>query len=125
MGRVAALVNGMGGSYVVQSSNATTMAQIRDSPVVLIGAYNNEWTQRLLKPLRFHFSSHPDEQIVDGMNPGRRWIRDLSHPYSETPDYALVARFRNPSTDSMVVVVAGLQRNGTDAAAQFITSPVA
>jgi hypothetical protein len=122
MGRVAALVNGMGGSYTIQSSNATSLAQIRESPVVLIGAYNNDWTQRLLGPLRFHFSAHPGEQIVDGAQPGRHWVRDLDRPYSESPDYAIVARFRNLSTDSMVVVVAGLQRYGTDAASQFIIS---
>jgi len=123
MGRVAALVNGMGGSYAVQSSNTTSMAQIRESPVVLIGAYNNDWTQRLMMPLRFHFSPHPDEEIVDGARPGRHWGRDLTRPYSESPDYAIVARFRNPSTDSIVVVVAGLQRYGTDAASQLITAP--
>jgi hypothetical protein len=44
-------------------------------------------------------------------------------PYSDTGDYALVARFRDPNTDSTVVVVAGLGRNGSEAAALFITSP--
>jgi hypothetical protein len=34
-----------------------------------------------------------------------------------------VARFRNPATDSWVVVLAGIGRNGTEAAAQFATSP--
>ena len=46
----------------------------------------------------------------------------MSRPFSDSPDYALVARFRNPSTDSMVVVIAGVQRFGTDAASQFATS---
>jgi hypothetical protein len=33
-----------------------------------------------------------------------------------------VARFRDPTIDGWVVVVAGLGRNGTEAAAQFATS---
>jgi hypothetical protein len=99
-----------------------TLDQIRQHPVVLIGAYNNNWTRRLLDPLRFHFSAQPDEAIVDTWHSGVRWLRDASKPFDNTPDYGLVARFRNPSTDSMVVVVAGLQRYGTDAASQFAVS---
>ncbi|WP_353072480.1 hypothetical protein [Tunturiibacter gelidiferens] len=123
MGRVAALLNAKENDYRVQSSASTTLAQIRESPVVLIGAYNNEWTQRLLLPLRFHFNGEPNEQIVDALQPSKYWARDKSKPYSDSPDYALVVRFRNPSTDSFVVVAAGLQRYGTDAASQFIVSP--
>ncbi|NYF53626.1 hypothetical protein [Tunturiibacter gelidoferens] len=123
MGRVAALLNAKENDYRVQSSASTTLAQIRESPVVLIGAYNNEWTQRLLLPLRFHFNAEPNEQIVDALQPSKYWARDKSKPYSDSPDYALVVRFRNPSTDSVVVVAAGLQRYGTDAASQFIVSP--
>jgi hypothetical protein len=123
MGRVAALLNAKENDYRVQSSASTTLAQIRESPVVLIGAYNNEWTQRLLLPLRFHFNAEPNEQIIDALQPARSWARDKSKPYSDSPDYALVVRFRNPSTDSVVVVAAGLQRYGTDAASQFIVSP--
>lgn len=122
MGRVAALLNVRGGSYRVQAAANTTMAQIREDPTVLVGAYNNEWTYRLAEPLRFHFAPHPDERIVDAQNPKLSWSRDRSKPFGDSPDYALVARFRNPSTDSIVVMIAGLQRFGTDAASQFATS---
>lgn len=122
MGRVAALLNAHGGSYRVQAAAYTTIAQIREDPTILIGAYNNQWTYRLAEPLRFHFSSHPDERIIDAQNSKRFWSRDRSKPFGDSPDYALVARFRNPSTDSIVVMIAGLQRFGTDAASQFATS---
>jgi hypothetical protein len=122
MGRVAALLNARGGSYRVQPVAYTTLAQIRENPTVLVGAYNNDWSLRLVEPLRFHFAQHPDERIVDAQDPKRSWTRDISKPFSDGPDYAVVARFRNPSTNSMVVVIAGLQRFGTDAASQFATS---
>jgi hypothetical protein len=122
MGRVAALLNSRGGEYRVQSAASTTLAQIRENPTVLVGAYNNDWTYRMVEPLRFHFTRHPEERILDAQSPGRFWERDHSKPFSDTPDYALVARFRNPSTDSLIVVLAGLQRFGTDAASQFATS---
>lgn len=122
MGRVAALLNARGGSYRVQAAAFTTMAQIREDPTVLVGAYNNQWTYRLAEPLRFHFAPHPDERIIDAQDSKRSWARDRSKSFGDSPDYALVARFRNPSTDSVVVMIAGLQRFGTDAASQFATS---
>lgn len=54
MGRVAALVNVLNADYRIQSATETTLAQIRESPAVFVGAYNNLWSQRLLAPLRFH-----------------------------------------------------------------------
>ena len=57
------------------------------------------------------------------MDPQKSWERDPSVPYSSADDYALVARFRDPTIDGWVMVSAGLGRNGTEAAAQFVTSP--
>lgn len=110
MGRVAALLNARGGSYRVQPASSTTLAQIRENPTVLVGAYNNEWTYRMISPLRFHFTAHPEERIVDTQDPSRSCARDRSKPFTDAPNYALVARFRNPSTDSLVIVIAGIQR---------------
>jgi hypothetical protein len=91
--------------------------------VILLGGYNNQWTLRLIEPLRFHFVPNADEVIVDRMQPQAHWSRDGSLPYSSADDYALIARFRDASTDGWVIVFAGLGRNGTEAAAQFATSP--
>jgi hypothetical protein len=101
----------------------TTLTDLREHSIALIGAYNNQWTIRLLAPLRFHFLPDPQARIVDGMNPAIGWERDQSVPYSSADDYAIVARFRDPNVDGWVVALAGLGRNGTEAAAQFATSP--
>jgi hypothetical protein len=78
---------------------------------------------RLLQSQRFQFTPEPVESIVDQMQPQAHWSRDKSLPYSSTDDFALVARYRDATTGSWVVVLAGLGRNGTEAAAQFATSP--
>jgi hypothetical protein len=101
----------------------TTLTDLRERTVTLLGAYNNQWTLRLTDPLRFHFAPDPQAKIMDRMNPQTSWQRDQSVPYSSADDYALVARFRDPTIDGWVVAVAGLGRNGTEAAAQFATSP--
>jgi hypothetical protein len=105
------------------SAPSTPLTDLREHPVVLLGAYNNQWAMRLLQSQRFQFTPEPVESIVDQMRPEAHWSRDKSLPYSSADDYALVARFRDATTGSWVVVLAGLGRNGTEAAAQFATSP--
>ena len=71
----------------------------------------------------FAATPEPDESIRDTQNPAAHWTRDRTQPYSSADDYALIARFRDTTTDSWVLVVAGLGRNGTEAASQIVTSP--
>jgi len=105
------------------SSPSTPLTDLREHPVVLLGAYNNQWAMRLLQSQRFQFTPEPVQSIIDQMRPDAHWSRDKTLPYSSADDYALVARFRDATTGSWVVVLAGLGRNGTEAAAQFATSP--
>ena len=112
-----------GASTQLIASPWTTLTDLREHSITLIGAYNNQWTIRLLEPLRFHFLPDPQARIVDGMNSKIGWQRDESVPYSSADDYAVVARFRDPNVDGWVMALAGLGRNGTEAAAQFATSP--
>jgi hypothetical protein len=122
---ISALLERNGGTTTQLRASATTpLTEMREHPVILLGGYNNQWTLRLLQPLRFHFSPVTEaEAIVDETQPGVIWERDPSLPYSSADDYALVARFRDATTDSWVVALAGIGRNGTEAAAQFATSP--
>lgn len=108
----------------LQAAATTPLTELRDHPVILLGGYNNPWTLRLLQPLRFHFVPVAEGQwIVDSDHPGTHWERDATLPYSSADDYAIVARFHDATTDSWVVVLAGVGRNGTEAAAQVATSP--
>jgi hypothetical protein len=102
---------------------STPLTDLREHSVVLLGGYNNQWAMRLLQSQRFQFTPEPVKSIVDQMQPQAHWSRDKSLPYSSADDFALVARFRDSTTGSWVVVLAGLGRNGTEAAAQFATSP--
>jgi hypothetical protein len=121
--QLSALLERSGSTTELESAASTPLTALREHPVILLGGYNNAWTLRLLQPLRFHFSPETTASIVDETQPQVHWARDHSLPYSNADDYALVARFRNATTDSWVVVLAGLGRNGTEGAAQFATSP--
>jgi hypothetical protein len=113
----------LGETVQTSSSASTALTELRERPVVLLGGYNNDWTMRLLEPLRFRFVPGPAEVIVDRDHPSAKWERDPALPYSSADDYALVARFHDATTGGIIVIVAGIGRNGTEAAAQFVTSP--
>jgi hypothetical protein len=114
-------------AYDVKESQETTLEDIRSRPIVLVGALNNSWTLRLTAPLRFHFSvtANGMQNIDDAANPGPTgWTVPSSDPYpSVTTDYALVARFRDPTTECPVMVIAGIGPYGTEAAGEFVQSP--
>ena len=42
-----------------------------------------------------------------------------------TTDFAIVARFNDPTTGGPVMVIAGISSNGTEAADEFMVSPKA
>jgi hypothetical protein len=114
-------------AYDVKESQETTLEDIRSRPIVLVGALNNNWTLRLTAPLRFHFSvtANGMQNIDDAANPGPTgWTVPSYQPYpSVTTDYALVARFRDPTTECPVLVIAGIGPYGTEAAGEFVQSP--
>jgi hypothetical protein len=121
--QISALLEQYGTTTELQPSASTPLTELREHPIILLGGYNNQWTLRLLQPLRFHFAPETEASIVDSTQPQVRWERDHSLPYSSADDYALVARFRDSTTDSWVIVLAGVGRNGSEAAAQFVSSP--
>jgi hypothetical protein len=122
---VSSAMEHSGAATQLASAATTTLPDLREHSVALLGGYNNQWTLRLTRPLRFYFIEDQGtrEIIADRTQPQTLYERDQSLPYSSADDYALVARFRDPTIDGWVIVMAGLGRNGTEAAAQFATSP--
>ena len=124
--RMAGLLDSNHKSYQIRGQSSTTLADLRSGPVVLIGAFNNDWTLRLMGQLRYGFAR--DGKFM--------WIRDRQQPTNRdravsydlpylklTKDYALISRILDPTTERMVVVVAGLTGYGTTAAGEFLTNP--
>ncbi|MGH9604799.1 MAG: hypothetical protein ACRD3N_03770 [Terracidiphilus sp.] len=112
--------------FRIHEAESNNLQDLRLRPVVLIAAYNNMWTLRLLRPLRFHFEQAGSlHYIVDAKHPdSREWSVAFNMPYrQETEDYAIIGRFYDPTTGGPVVVVAGIGSNGSEAAGEFIVSP--
>jgi hypothetical protein len=127
LSRFVSLIGARGHPFRVQNVRSTVSSQLREGPVVLIGALNNEWTLNRTSSLRFHLEGPegPDQVY---------WIADTQHPESRTwqvrgqaprshvvKDYAIAARFTDESTGQVVLVAAGIAGSGTRAAGEFLT----
>lgn len=121
--RMSGLLQKNGSEYELQPANTTTLSDLRDRSVILIGAYSNGWTRRLLQDTRYRLDGPSTPAIRSASDPRQHWERDHNLPYSASDDYAVFGRFRDKTTGSLIVVVAGLGRNGTEAAAEFLTDP--
>jgi hypothetical protein len=112
-------------AYEVKEDTETSLTDIRSRPLILVGGTNNEWTMRLVNPLRFRFIRGPQAEIQDTKNPQNTdWAIDFSKPHTlVATDYAIVARFHDATTEGPVMVVAGLGPYGTEAASEFVGSP--
>jgi hypothetical protein len=104
-----------------------SLADLRQGPAILIGAFNNDWTIRLAGPLRYSFQRDADFHVTsirDEQNPGRNdWKVDRRTPELDlAEDYAIVSRVSDPTTGETVIVAAGITKYGTLSAGEFLTS---
>jgi hypothetical protein len=124
--RLVALFTRFGKETTLRGGRATTLADLRGKPSVLIGAFNNEWTLSLTGELRFYFdqdAEHKTDVVRDRQNPGdRSWRVRTDLPDNQIPmDYAIISRVFNATTEQPVVVAAGIKGAGTYAAGEFLT----
>ncbi len=128
MARLTGLLEAHGKNYDIRGSSTLTLEDLHKRPAVLIGAFDNPWTLALSHALRFSLefeeSSHTP-LIRDRQNPTRvLWRGDFQRPYSAvTEDYAIISRYLDPQVEGMVVTVAGMGKDGTTAAGEFVTDP--
>jgi hypothetical protein len=124
---IAGMLRTYGKNYRVLGQSTTSLTDLRRSPSVFIGAFDNTWTLRLTAPLRFHFGNDASMTkfwIEDRENPKKReWLLDRLQQQTENyKDYAIVVRFVPPDTDRVSVVAAGIGRGGTVAAGEFLVN---
>jgi len=127
--KIASVLRANGKRYNLKGEEATSLTDLRNGPSIFVGAFDNAWTLRLTKSLRFHFGNNPEMtqfRIIDSANPSQaRWSIDRSQQLATNnyQDYAIVARFTDNVTGKPAVIVAGIGRGGTIAAGEFLTDP--
>jgi hypothetical protein len=113
-------------AFRVSAASEASFAQLREGPAVFIGAFDNLWTMRLTRDLRFGFDSvNGNAFIVDRKSlTNTTWFTAWDLPYERLArDYAIVARYRDSLTGQPVVIAAGISEEGTEAAGELISNP--
>lgn len=129
LSRIAGLMMAKGKPLHIRKHQVLRSDDLREGPVVLIGAFNNDWTLRFVDQMRFSVERDAvtkDGWIADRQSPGgRKWLVRETAPYaSVTEDYALISRVLDPRTGRLVVTAAGITKYGTAAAGEFLSDPV-
>ena len=107
--------------YRTKGSTDTTLEDLRQGPVILIGGLDNIWTKRLVAPLRFSFfaQNQLESEIHDKKDPSHVWKFDNMQLVSgDSHDYAIVASYFDPTIGQHVLIAAGIGKAGTQAAAE-------
>jgi hypothetical protein len=126
--RLTALLHEHGTPYHVRENRATSFADLRAAPTILVGMFSNAWTLELGSEFRYIPFPTPDGKrilIQDRQHPEQAdWRLERPWPALDVArDYALVSRVLDPTTGNMVVIGAGITPFGTTAALELLTSP--
>ncbi|MBI5086270.1 MAG: hypothetical protein HZB13_16945, partial [Acidobacteria bacterium] len=103
---------------------STSLTDFRAGPVILVGAFNNDWTKRLFARTRFTFVRQNKAYCLqDARKPeDRSRCIDYGLPYLQlTEDFAIVSRVFDPDTGKVVVNAAGLTGFGTAETGEFLS----
>jgi hypothetical protein len=125
--RTAAALEARHKAFRVVPASEATFAQLREGPIVLIGAFDNIWTLRLTQKLRFGFESKDGVALIVDRNSQAKttWATAWDLPYQKlSRDYAIVARIHDSTTGQPVIIAAGISEEGTEAAGEILYNPV-
>lgn len=129
--RISGTLGQLGKPVQLRIGSDYTFQDLRNSPGVIVGAFNNKWTLNLISTLRFAFVEQNGRLTIHEQIPnGRSWTTEWSNSgdggrtsATQTIDHAIVARLMDSNTGQFTVLAAGLAGAGTEAAGEFISSP--
>lgn len=122
--RLSGLFGQIGKANQVRIGGDYSFEDLRHSPAVVIGAFNNKWTMQMTSSLHFVFADEGEQSIIKEEGPsGRRWYAKIDSKGKTLEDYAVVTRLLDSKTGQFVVIVAGIKSYGTQAAGEFVSTP--
>lgn len=121
--RVASLLAKHRQRFDLRCGEDVAFSDLRQSPTVLIGAFNNSWNMELTGDLPYIFRHGQSMTIGEQANRGQTWTPVFSADGKVLIDYAVVTRIPYSKTGQALITIAGITQAGTHAAGDFITDP--
>ncbi len=119
---LSALLGKMGKPDQVRIGSDYSFGDLKNSPAVVVGAFNNRWTLQTTSNLHFSFVEEGRKIREQGAN-GRVWVQHYGKNQEPVDDSAIVARLLDSSTGQFTIIVAGIGTEGTQTAGEFVTRP--
>jgi hypothetical protein len=119
--RISVLMNTYNRGLSLRYGTGLPFLDLKGSPTVLIGAYDNYWTMELAHDLPFFFDRGGRIRERGGQH--RVWSSVARADNAIREDFAVVFRLLDSKAGGPVIAIAGLTTCGTQAAAEFITDP--
>jgi hypothetical protein len=112
--------------FEFKSTDSLDFASLRAQPMVAVGGFNNPWMRKMTDGLRFRFERSDLARIADHNHPeapgwATRFDTSVDPPVA-VEDFALIARVNDPASGQQVLCFGGIQRWGTAAAGELLTS---
>jgi len=121
--KFSTLLGRLGKTNQVRIGPNYSFEDLRNSPAIVIGAFNNRWTIDMLSNLRFAFVIDNGEyEIREQVPGGRTWVSVYNKARKLEDDYGIVARLLDSKTGQFTVVAAGLRDSGTEAAGELASN---
>jgi hypothetical protein len=96
---------------------------LRNSPSIFVGAFNNKWTMQLTSNLHFSFVEDHEDFSIREVSPGNRIWRPRPDAQGRLQlDYAIVDRLMSSNTGQFTILAAGITGAGTQAAAELVSN---
>jgi hypothetical protein len=111
---------------LIKGEHDLTMRDLRETPAVILGGLNNQWTARLLPQARFSFDGEGTLRFIrDREKPNsREWKFDSSvRSGNREKDLIIVSRVSDSVSGRVTVLAGGFSAWGTEAAVELITDP--
>lgn len=122
--RLALAVTGQGGHVSIKAGSDMSFADLREGPVVLLGAFSSSWAMEMTRDLRFRFERPNGRGAIVDASSGKLWRSENPRPGGSADlDYALIARVLHPRSGQTVFLASGLTTYGTLSAAEFLSEP--
>jgi hypothetical protein len=120
---LSAFLGQIGKPRQVRIGTNYSFEDLRNSPDVLVGAFNNKWTMQLTSNLHFTFAEENEDFWIREELPGHRTWRIRQGAHGEViEDFAIVSRLLDSKTGQFTITAAGIGGTGTQAAAEFLSN---